>query len=1358
MPHLPTGGPMHTKSGLILFLLILTIVAINPSKVLSETDLSRTTPPELYQWKDWVLFDNKTASCPTRYNDQTAYICNWPTALKLDIEKEKGTFSQQWIVNNDTMAALPGNSTVWPVEVSVDGKQAPVVSHDGLPAVFLEKGAHTVTGRLKWLTPPLMLNVPPSLGLVSLTLFGEEIPAPQIDETGRLWLQKEKSEPVKEDRHTATVYRQINDSIPMLVTTQLQLKVSGTVREIPFPGLLFKGSLPVAIQSVLPVRIEESGDVALQARPGTWDVRITSRCPGPVFELHSGNPLNAPEIWSFQAQNHLRMVTLEGAPAVDPTQTEMPPEWQQYPAHILKKGDILLFRETRRGDPDPAPDRLNLHRTLWLDFDGKGMTLRDAIDGALSRSWSLSMNPPGELGRVSVNGEDRLITKQGPENKPGIELRRGNLSLEADSRLTRSARSIPAVGWDHDFQQVSGVLNLPPGWRLFSAGGVDHMPGTWMQKWTLMDLFVMLIISVALMKLRGRYWGLIALVTLCLIFHEPGAPKIIWLFIISAMALAKALPEGRFRRLVNVGSVVSVIVLLVISIPFMVRQLRWGVFPQLEPAWHDSYQTARTSIPLAEKAKVEMDSVARYAKGRAEREFTLGEVSNQAWAPKKMAETYDPDALVQTGPGIPEWEWRSYPISWNGPVRSDQTITLRLISPITNLILSGVRVLMLALLIYCVIHPRSLRPFAKSRWLAGNLTAAALFCLFGLPAVSKAADTLTSFPPQDLLLELEQRLLEKHACYPSCAEIPALEITAQTETLQLLFSIDAVIDTAIPLPVFETSWQPDKILLDGQPIKGLCRESGGHLWALMPQGIHRLAVLGSTLSENNIQLPFILQPLFTSFRGNGWDVVGISADGKIGSSIQLTRLDKTERNPTTETFETSTVPVFLDVERTFFLGITWSARTTFRHLSDARSSVVLSYPLLLNEAVTSGDIEVKEGKAVITLSPNQAFSFESALETTPEIRLRAPENVPWMETWILDAGPIWHCDLSGIPVIHHQDGAGQWKPTWKPWPGETVSITVSRPEAIAGQSITIDGATLEYTPGQRTDRADLQLTIRTSRGGQHRIELMEEALLQQVEIDGKSLPVKQEDRIVSFPLHPGTNDVTVEWQQTASSPIWIKSPEVKIGDPADGGAVNTEITFNMPRNRWILLTGGPRLGPAVLFWSYLIVVVLAAFGLKQVTFTPLKFRHWLLLGLGLTQAPPVAAIAVVAWFIALGARASHASKQKWLLFNLTQIGLFFLTLLALGSLYVAVENGLLGLPDMQIAGNGSTSAVLHWTRDRVESFMPLAWVLTAPIWVYHILMLLWSLWLAFSLVGWLRWGWKCFSQEGYWKQRKKMIV
>jgi hypothetical protein len=83
---------------------------------------------------------------------------------------------------------------------------------------------------------------------------------------------------------------------------------------------------------------------------------------------------------------------------------------------------------------------------------------------------------------------------------------------------------------------------------------------------------------------------------------------------------------------------------------------------------------------------------------------------------------------------------------------------------------------------------------------------------------------------------------------------------------------------------------------------------------------------------------------------------------------------------------------------------------------------------------------------------------------------------------------------------------------------------------------------------------------------------------------------------------------------------------------------------------------------------------------------------------------------------------------------------------------VAVERGLLGLPDMQIGGGGSSDGWLVWTADHVQGVLPRPLVLSVPKLVFHLLMLAWALWLAFSLLKWLKWGFESFAEGGLWKK------
>ncbi|UCF82264.1 MAG: hypothetical protein JSV50_13805 [Desulfobacteraceae bacterium] len=1308
-----------------------------------------TIPPALEAWKSWVLHGEEDRFCPTSYNSGETYRCIWPSRLDLDLDRKGGRFSQIWLVFKEGWVPLPGSQEMWPQNVKVDGKAVLVVGKREIPSVHLSSGEHMVDGYFLWSDLPEMIHIPEASGLVSLSINDEPVEFPLLESDGRLWLQKREKSPSQEEGLGVHVYRLLRDSIPMQAATHLKIIVSGQAREIKLEGVLLEGFVPLSIKSSLPARLGKTGELMVQARPGRWEIEVLARSEGQVHTIGPAKMPYGQEIWAFQQENHLRMVKVQGVPSVDPHQTGLPSKWKKFSTFVIKLGDQISFKEIRRGDPDPAPDHLHLKRNWWLDFDGKGLTIQDQINGTMSHQWYLAMNPPAALGRVSVDGRDQLITSQGKEKKPGVELRRGQLNLVAESRFDASTKIIPAVGWDHDFQSVSGFLNLPAGWRLLTARGVDVMPGTWFERWTLLDLFLVLIISLAVFKLWNWRWGILALVTIALTYHESGSPRLVWLNLLAALALLRFLPEGWFRKLVNLWRMGSIVTLLVLAIPFMVQQVRWGVYPQLESpgvgarfvgtGYMDAEVkrpegTVRRSVTKAKKAPTRTKS------------YLLSESMHdklESYERQQQAVLFqDPSALVQTGPGLPKWKWHTFFMKWNGPVNRDQQVRLWLLPPWINLILAFVRVFLLAFLIWCLMGFRQWKlPSAKFTFTT------ALLCMLLLWGPAAGAAKNDGFPPAELLKELRERLLEKQECLPRCAESPRMELTANPADLRILLEVHAVVKTAIPLPGSLETWRPHQVILDSQPVRGLARDSDGSLWVLVPEGIHQVTMIGSIQAENVLQIPLPLKPHRVTIQSQGWDIEGVDNNGRVKASIKLIRQENSEaRQPAKATL---TLPPFLNIERVLSLGQDWQVLTTVRRATPPGAPIVLSVPLIPGESVTTAGIRVEKEKAFIHMEPSvKEIRWNSTLKRSTIIRLKAPRFAPWTESWILDASPIWHCELSGIPIIHHQDQSGHWRPQWRPWPGEGVKIEVSRPEAVPGQILTIDEVKLTYTPGQRFNNAALSLKMRSSQGGQHKISLPDRAKLQWVRIEGKGHPIKEGERDVVIPLRPGGQTVEIEWHQGVDSSLLIKGPQVSIGKEA----VNANVSFQMPKSRWILMTGGPRLGPAVLFWTYLIVVILAAVGLGRVNWTPLRTRHWLLLGLGLTQVHPLVAIMIVGWLLALGFRKKHPSENGWFSFNLTQVILVAWTIAALIGLYIAIQKGLLSIPDMQISGNGSSNTWLNWTHDRIGAAVPRPWVLALPLFVFRILMLLWALWLAHSLLKWLRWGWRCFGEEGLWRK------
>jgi hypothetical protein len=212
------------------------------------------------------------------------------------------------------------------------------------------------------------------------------------------------------------------------------------------------------------------------------------------------------------------------------------------------------------------------------------------------------------------------------------------------------------------------------------------------------------------------------------------------------------------------------------------------------------------------------------------------------------------------------------------------------------------------------------------------------------------------------------------------------------------------------------------------------------------------------------------------------------------------------------------------------------------------------------------------------------------------------------------------------------------------------------------------------------------------------------------------------------------------------------TPEIDLRAPAS----NIELSLAPPRDRWLLATTGPELGPAVLYWTEVVVLLLAAVILGRVGLSPLRTWQWVVLGLGFSTFSWGALALVVTWLFVCGARERFGiARLNWWQFNAVQVVIAVTTVLALLSIVSALPQGLLGTPDMHVAGHNSHAGELAWFADRSISAVPGAVAFTAPMWIYKAIILAWALWLSFALVRWMPWVWKCFSTDGFWRERAK---
>ncbi len=1339
-------------------------------------------PEELQKWIPWVLYEQEEKICTLQANSTDTRFCTWPSTLNLSVDQQGATFTQSYEVETKSLAPLPGLTPYWPGEVRVDKKPATIVNKSGHPAVWLETGSHTISGTFYWKSLPDHLYLPPSIGIVQLTMDGLQVKNPQLDTEGRLWFKQRKNEePVEEESLSIQVFRKIIDGVPLRQQLHITLTVSGPPRQVTLGFHSGTAFIPLSLHSPLPARFLKENKLQVQVRPGQWEMDLLlrnslSKSPEILSIGADTTDWKWPkqELWVFAADQKLRQVEIKGVPAVDPTRTNLPDDWKQLPAYLMEGDSQMQLVEKNRGNPSPVPNRLTLERQFWLDENGTGLTVLDRISGTMTSGWRLDVDKSLALGRVEVGGVPRLVTTLAETGNTGIEIRKGNLNIHAESRIENKVHNatlfLPAIGWQHDIQHLNAWLNLPPGWQLFSATGVDRVD-TWLTRWSLLDIFLVLIITLASVKILGWSWGIVALITLTISFHQPGAPTYIWLPLLAIFALQKAMQSPKAKQITRLIGLFVLATLAVSCIPFLINEVSVGLFPQLE---YGKYRKISNTRHVFEESAIsdsefmvnkQAEPAAPVSLPHPVRRTKLAsglsvDKLSQTLPPTPKLEI-DPEEMIQTGPGLPNWSWKRVPLFWNGPVTPEQRIQFIFIPPLLNTILALIRVLFFILLLVAFLRfsmqktevKSSKTPAKKGKPIQTTaICLLVLLCCYATPHKSHA-----EIPSPEMLQELQDRLLAPPKCGTHCVTINQADFILEEDLLSVRLQVDSQIQTALPLP--GTNRLFDTILQDQKKQLTLRSNKQGFVILRIAPGSHTITLQKNLRGKNNLSFFFPLLPAHGQATLQGWSINGLRDNGSLSQQISLKR-NKIVVTPVQGREKQDgqvEVPAFIQIERTLHMGLKWTVDTRIIRKSP-NSVIALDIPLIEGEHVTSDAMHVQDKHVRINMTPAQhTIVYHSSMEPVSTLQLQAKETSSWSEVWFLDVSPIWHVIPSGIPEVNQTNPAGKRFPEYHPYPGETLNLLIGRPEGVPGPTMTITKSSLEVKPGRRTTENRLTFSVTASRGMQHQIALPAGIDLQKTVLNGRELPLQHIDNKLILPLSPGTQEIEVVWRSKGKKTYKTVVDQVDLGVRS----VNHSIEMQAPVSRWILFTGGPRIGPAVLFWAEVVVIFIIAFLLAKIRLTPLSFLQWLLLCLGLSQIQAIAAAIVIAWLLLLGLRKKQGPEiQHIVLFNVMQVFLAILTMAALGTILFAIQQGLLGHPDMQIGGNGSSGYHLFWYQDRVAATLPTAWILSVPLFIYRIAMLLWALWLAVALLRWLRWGWDCVRSGSGWKFapiRKKTV-
>jgi len=1284
--------------------------------------------------------------------------CIWPGRLALSATDSGAKFSMGVdVFSDEAFVAIPGGSQHWPLSVTVNGESAAIVERGGKAMLALVAGSHQIAGQFRWQRLPAQLALPEQLAIVTLTVNGEERTVDR--RRGQIILSNKGAKSIRQQDNSLDieVYRRLDDGVPMTVTTQLKLRVSGASREVRFGPAALADTIVLSLQSQLPVRLEPNGMMRVQVRPGEYQITMLSRFlsqPHSVVIPAAQGAWPAREIISFKADPSLREVQLSGVPSIDTSQLSMPRQWLHYPTYSLAAGQRLSIATEYRGDHSPAANELTLHRDLWLDFDGAALTSLDRISGAMHKDWRLNAAPGSQIGRATVGGEAVLITSD--KGRQGIEIRSPTIDLEAVSRVAQ-ASDINAVGWDASVDNYRSVLHLPPGWRVFHALGVDRIRGTWLAQWDLWDVFLLLVMVAATRKLMNNKVAVLAACSFVIALQEAGTPLLLVPGLLVVLALLPRV-SGIVRRLLGNMGLLMGLALLLSLVSFAVSTFRLAIYPSLELTQRGSYQHRGTDQQESAIAIERFSSIAQSAADdtvkKSRRRLSEGlVVEAKAKSPPRpnRYQLADTDR-VQTGPGLPKWTWNAVHFANSGPLAPGQRLSVYYSPPWLTSLWRILAVLLVSLYSgLLLVRLSRLYPVAAGKLRANTPLAVAALLSLGL--VSETPNAVAqSYPPQYLLQELETRLTRAPNCLPHCASLNNGSIAITAREMTISFEVYAAADIALPLPNGHGSWQLREVSVNKKPAV-LMQRTGPFI--KLKNGHHQVKLTARINADRaTIQLPLPVHNIELS--APRWRVAGL-VDGRVrAGTLTLQAVDTTAEHES-DTLKPAPISTFATVSRRLSFGKQWQISTTVTRRAPKEGALSLAIELLDGEQLMRDVGKLDRGILTVQLSHQQnSLSWTSSMQPVEQLELVASSSGDYSEDWLVVPSSLWRVAYNGVPAVKSRAGGNRFEPRFKPWPGESLQLTVRRPEGVVGATHTVENATLNLTAGAQLQRAELLLGIRSSIGENYAIELPADAEVLSLSVDGRALNTPADYRL-KIPLRPGLQRVQLTFQQRAKLPWLAHTPKVLL----PSGAANIEINYQLPRDRWPLALTGPAIGPAMLYWGMFAVIVIAALVLPRIASAthltmPIATGGWLLLGLGLSTVNNYGVLVSAAMFFLLAARQQLIDPYALsrLQFNALQCFIVLWVLLAVVSLLSAIPLGLLSSPQMNVFGNGSSSHTYRYYQDLVgPGEFPVASVLSVPIIVYRATMLLWSLWLASKMLQWASWSWTAFVSGSGWRAK-----
>lgn len=521
-------------------------------------------PASLAQWRGWIEQRNASRRCV----NGTEQGCLWLGVLEIEevgSGKWRSSFDVLNLSSEPVKVRILGDDDKWPRQATIDGTVATIGKDAQGPYVMI---APKRTSRVRSdfdlsRSASSSASVPSIFAIASVKFLGAlarpidpSLPVELAAPAASSELVKEAAPGLALDATSVPfvrISRMVQDAQIPLLTTKVKIENGGQRKLVSIEGVLPVGSLPVQMNG--PGSKLSGSTLSLEAPAGSSMVTIVSRLD-PGLEINWGKIASSsanvdPRQFVFVLSNErYRKVSAQGA-SVDPRAINPALVFEGLPAYQLSQDSALALSpkgiETL-GDEASA----SVLTEAWLDFSGHEFFIVQNVRFIKSVQGWFEPVPGWRATQATSSGSPVIVAKAdgGSADTGRVATSKGMSELSIGlSTPAKLWLSIPAIASDGiSANQASANVHLPLGWRALGVFGAGQSDVGWFAALSLWDWFL-LIVAVWLAKsiMGWRAAGaVLAAMALGRLFL--GAPFVIFLPLLVALALQKHLPIGRLKR------------------------------------------------------------------------------------------------------------------------------------------------------------------------------------------------------------------------------------------------------------------------------------------------------------------------------------------------------------------------------------------------------------------------------------------------------------------------------------------------------------------------------------------------------------------------------------------------------------------------------------------------------------------------------------------------------------------------------------------------------------------------------------------------------------------------------------------